>query len=73
MGQDILHLWPGESRIRRDNKRCHACQLPVEVGGREKMSKSKKNVVSPDDVSALGAGVGRDRNARLQPLIDRES
>jgi leucyl-tRNA synthetase len=30
--------------------RCRECQAPVEVGRTEKMSKSKKNVVDPDDL-----------------------
>jgi leucyl-tRNA synthetase len=30
--------------------RCRECQQPVEVGRTEKMSKSKKNVVDPDDL-----------------------
>lgn len=32
--------------------RCRECQQPVEVGRTEKMSKSKKNVVDPDDLLA---------------------
>ena len=32
--------------------RCRECQPPVEVGRTEKMSKSKKNVVDPDDLLA---------------------
>jgi leucyl-tRNA synthetase len=32
--------------------RCQECQAPVEVGRTEKMSKSKKNVVDPDDLLA---------------------
>jgi leucyl-tRNA synthetase len=30
--------------------RCSACQRPVEIGRTEKMSKSKRNVVDPDDL-----------------------
>ena len=32
------------------NGRCTLCQKPVEVGRTEKMSKSKRNVVDPDDL-----------------------
>jgi leucyl-tRNA synthetase len=32
--------------------RCRECQQPVEVGRTEKMSKSKRNVVDPDDLLA---------------------
>jgi leucyl-tRNA synthetase len=55
------YLGPDEVRAGDGGGRhCHACQLPVEVGGREKMSKSKKNVVSPDDmVRAYGADTTR--------------
>ena len=55
------YLGPDEVRAGEGGGRhCHACQLPVEVGGREKMSKSKKNVVSPDDmVRAYGADTTR--------------
>ena len=31
-------------------ERCSACQRPVEIGRTEKMSKSKRNVVDPDDL-----------------------
>jgi leucyl-tRNA synthetase len=55
------YLGPEEVRVGDGGgKHCHACQLPVEIGGREKMSKSKKNVVSPDDmVRAYGADTTR--------------
>jgi leucyl-tRNA synthetase len=57
------HGYLGPDEVRAGDgggKHCHACQLPVEVGGREKMSKSKKNVVSPDDmVRAYGADTTR--------------
>ncbi|MFQ5840011.1 MAG: leucine--tRNA ligase, partial [Candidatus Methylomirabilales bacterium] len=40
--------------------RCRACQQAVEVGRTEKMSKSKKNVVDPDDLLAqYGADTAR--------------
>jgi leucyl-tRNA synthetase len=36
--------------------RCRECQQPVEIGRTEKMSKSKKNVIDPDDLlSQFGA------------------
>jgi len=38
---------PGE--VDKSN-RCRECQQPVEVGRTEKMSKSKRNVVDPDDL-----------------------
>jgi leucyl-tRNA synthetase len=55
------YLGPEEVRAGEGGgKHCQACQLPVEIGGREKMSKSKKNVVSPDDmVRAYGADTTR--------------
>ena len=37
-------LYPEEVR----NGRCVHCDRPVEIGGKEKMSKSKKNVVDPE-------------------------
>jgi len=40
---------PGE--VDKGN-RCRECQQPVEVGRTEKMSKSKRNVVDPDDLLA---------------------
>jgi leucyl-tRNA synthetase len=42
------HAWllPAEA----DGGRCRACGRPVEVGRTEKMSKSKKNLVDPDDL-----------------------
>jgi len=57
------HGYLGPEEVRAGDgggKHCHACRLPVEIGGREKMSKSKKNVVSPDDmVRAYGADTTR--------------
>jgi leucyl-tRNA synthetase len=55
------YLGPEEVRAGESGaKVCHRCQLPVEIGGREKMSKSKKNVVSPDDmIRVYGADTTR--------------
>jgi len=54
------YLGPEEVRAGEGGKVCHVCAAPVEVGGRVKMSKSKKNVVSPDEmVRAYGADTTR--------------
>jgi leucyl-tRNA synthetase len=54
------YLGPDEVGASAAGKTCQVCQRPVEVGGREKMSKSKKNVVSPDDmVRVYGADTTR--------------
>jgi leucyl-tRNA synthetase len=54
------YLAPEEARPGAAGRVCHACAAPVAVGGREKMSKSKKNVVSPDDmVRSYGADTTR--------------
>ena len=41
-------LLPEEATGRGGEKRCSRCNLPVEKGRVEKMSKSKKNVIDPD-------------------------
>ncbi|MBI2902494.1 MAG: leucine--tRNA ligase [Candidatus Methylomirabilis oxyfera] len=42
------------------DRRCHECGRPVEIGRTEKMSKSKKNIIDPDDLLAkYGADTAR--------------
>ena len=54
------YLGPDEVRPGAGGRVCHVCAAPVEVGGRVKMSKSKKNVVSPDEmVRTYGADTTR--------------
>ncbi len=54
------YLGPDEVRPGAGGKVCRVCAAPVEVGGRVKMSKSKKNVVSPDEmVRIYGADTTR--------------
>ena len=54
------YLGPDEVRAGAAGRVCHICAAPVEVGGRVKMSKSKKNVVSPDEmVRTYGADTTR--------------
>src|SRR5712692_8199643 len=54
-------LFPGELvGSEKDGWRCPQCNRPVERGRVEKMSKSKKNIVDPEDlVNAYGADTAR--------------
>jgi leucyl-tRNA synthetase len=57
------HNWllPGEMiGSERDGWKCPHCQRPVEIGRIEKMSKSKKNIVDPEElISFFGADTAR--------------
>ena len=59
----IEHHWllPGELvGSEREGWRCHQCGRPVEKGRVEKMSKSKKNIVDPEElINAYGADTAR--------------
>ncbi|HEX9757880.1 MAG TPA: leucine--tRNA ligase [Nitrospiria bacterium] len=51
------YLFPKE--VSQGNK-CSKCQQPIEIGRIEKMSKSKKNVIEPDDlIKKYGADTSR--------------
>lgn len=54
-------LFPGElAGSEKDGWKCPRCGRPVEKGRVEKMSKSKKNIVDPEDlVTAYGADTAR--------------
>ena len=54
-------LFPGEViGSEKDGWRCSACRRPVAVGRVEKMSKSKKNIIDPEDlISRYGADTAR--------------
>jgi len=54
-------LFPNElSGAERDGWRCPRCGRPVDKGRVEKMSKSKKNIVDPEDlIAAYGADTAR--------------
>ena len=54
-------LFPGDLRgSEKDGWKCPECGRPVEKGRVEKMSKSKKNIVDPEDlVNAYGADTAR--------------
>jgi leucyl-tRNA synthetase len=58
-----VHNWLFPSELAGSAKsgwKCPACQRPVEKGRVEKMSKSKKNIVDPEDlVNAYGADTAR--------------
>ena len=43
------YLFPKDVAIDGEKATCLICNSPVEIGGVEKMSKSKKNVVNPND------------------------
>jgi leucyl-tRNA synthetase len=54
-------LFPSElAGLEKDGWKCPRCNRPVEKGRVEKMSKSKKNIVDPEDlVAAYGADTAR--------------
>ena len=58
-----VHSWllPGElAGSEKTGWKCPECQRPVEKGRVEKMSKSKKNIIDPEDlVNAYGADTAR--------------